>query len=125
MRIHHLALRVADPDGAAAFYSGVLGLPVVRRVSGPDGVRAVWLRTGAAILMLERELRGRGAADGSAHLIALAVEDLPAWERRLGEAGVPVVDRTEHTLYLADPDGHRVGLSVHPRGPRRRRGARR
>ena len=24
---------------------------------------------------------------------------------------VPVDDRTEHTLYVRDPDGHRVGLS--------------
>ena len=114
LRIHHLALRVADPESAAAFYSGVLGLRVLRRVAGADGLRAVWLRAGTTILMLERELRGQGAGGGSAHVVALAVEDLRAWQRRLRRAGIPVVDRTEHTLYVADPDGHRVGLTTYP-----------
>jgi catechol 2,3-dioxygenase-like lactoylglutathione lyase family enzyme len=114
MRIHHLALRVADPESSAAFYSGVLGLRVLRRVAGADGLRAIWLRAGTTILMLERELRGPGARRGSAHLVALAVEDLRGWRRRLRRAGIPVLDRTGHTLYVADPDGHRVGLTTYP-----------
>ena len=35
------------------------------------------------------------------------------WEQRLREAGIPVDDRTESTLFVSDPDGHRVGLSVY------------
>ena len=61
--------------------------------------------------MLERELRGPGPGSGSGHLLALAVADLGAWEERLRAAGVAVEDRTEHTLYFRDPDGHRVGVS--------------
>jgi hypothetical protein len=30
-------------------------------------------------------------------------------------AGCPLLDRTAATVYFADPDGHRVGLTVHPR----------
>jgi hypothetical protein len=41
------------------------------------------------------------------------VDDLAAWEARLARAGIPIVDRTAHTLYVHDPDGHRVGLSVY------------
>jgi hypothetical protein len=41
------------------------------------------------------------------------VGDLEEWERKLRAAGLTVDDRTASTLYLADPDGHRVGLSVY------------
>ncbi len=111
-RIHHLALRVADCERSAAFYSGLLGLVEVRR---RDDGSALWLRSGDAILMLERELRGRGPESGSGHLLALEVDDLAAWEGRLAQARVEILERTPSTLYLQDPDGHRVGLTVFPR----------
>jgi len=112
VRIHHVALRVADCAGSAAFYKSLLGLPEVRRRE--DG-SAVWLQAGEIVLMLEHGLRGRGPESGSGHLLALEVEDLPAWESRLAEAGVAIVDRTPSSVYFQDPDGHRVGLTVHPR----------
>jgi catechol 2,3-dioxygenase-like lactoylglutathione lyase family enzyme len=112
VRVHHLALRVADCERSLDFYGRLLGLPEARRASEGGVLRAVWLRAGGVVLMLERSLRGAGAAAGSGHLLALAVDDLAAWERRLAEAGVVVDDRTAHTLYVRDPDGHRVGLTV-------------
>lgn len=111
MRIHHVALRVSDCARALRFYSDLLGLPVVRR---RDDGSAAWLQAGEALVMLETALRGRGPDTGSGHLLALAVDDLPAWEVRLAAAGVAILDRTEHTLYVQDPDGHRVGLSDFP-----------
>lgn len=116
--LHHLALRVADPARAAAFYGGVLGLPELRRTEGPSGLIAVWLQAGAAVLMLERRLRGTGPAEGSGHLLVLHTGDLKAAEQDLARAGVAVEDRTEHTLYFRDPDGHRVGFSDYPFFPR-------
>ncbi len=105
---------MTDLERAVDFYSGVLGLPLVRRQPGADGAdRAVWLRAGDAVLMLERELHGVDPVEGSAHLLALAVEDLGAWEARLGQLGLALDGRSEHTLYLRDPDGHRVGLSAY------------
>ena len=112
-RLHHLALRVADCERSLAFYSGLLGLPEVRRLHEGDSVRAVWLSAGDAVIMLEKALRGAGPAAGSGHVLAFAVADLRAWEERLAAAGVPIDDRTEETLFVRDPDGHRVGLSVH------------
>jgi catechol 2,3-dioxygenase-like lactoylglutathione lyase family enzyme len=109
--IHHLALRVADLERARRFYSDLLGLAELRRQEGPEGKRSIWLDAGPVVLMLERELRGEGAPSGSGHLLALAVADLGEWEERLRAAGVAVLDRTEHTLYFRDPDGHRVGVS--------------
>ncbi len=109
--IHHLALRVADVERSRAFYGDLLGLPELRRFEEEGRLRSVWLQVGEAVLMLESRLRGRGADHGSGHLLAFPVDDLPAWTRRLAAAGISVLDRTEHTLYLRDPDGHRVGLS--------------
>ncbi len=63
--------------------------------------------------MLERSLRGAGPTEGSGHVLAFEVDDLAATERRLDELGIPITDRTEHTLYVQDPDGHRVGLTVY------------
>lgn len=114
MRLHHLALRVRDPERAAAFYGGVLGLPEVRRFAEGGAVRSLWLAADGTVLMLERALKGPGPDGGSAHLLAFAVDDLAAWEARLLQAGLAVLDRTPHTLYVSDPDGHRVGLTVFP-----------
>jgi catechol 2,3-dioxygenase-like lactoylglutathione lyase family enzyme len=112
--IHHVALRVADLPRALAFYGGVLRLVEVRRFHEDGALRSIWLKAGPAVVMLERSLKGRGPAEGSGHVLALAVDALGPWEQRLREAGIPVDDRTESTLFVSDPDGHRVGLSVYP-----------
>jgi glyoxylase I family protein len=113
LRVHHLALRVADCDRAAAFYTGLLGLPELRRFEDAGHVRSIWLRAGDAVIMLELGLRGLGPDEGSGHLLALAVDSLPEWEARLLAAGVGIDGRTAHTIYVRDPDGHRVGLTVY------------
>jgi catechol 2,3-dioxygenase-like lactoylglutathione lyase family enzyme len=62
--------------------------------------------------MLERTLLPPGPSAGSAHVLVLGVEDLGVWATRLAAAGVAIVERTAFTVYLHDPDGHRVGLST-------------
>jgi catechol 2,3-dioxygenase-like lactoylglutathione lyase family enzyme len=123
-RIHHLALRVGDPERSLRFYGGVLGLDEARRFEEGGRVRSIWMSVGDAVLMLEREIKGSseaarkgaGAGAGSGHVLVFAVADLAAWESRLAAAGVTIADRTAATLYIRDPDGHRVGLSVFPLG---------
>jgi len=114
-RIHHVAIRVADPVASLAFYAGVLGLPEVRRFQEEGGVRSIWVRAGDAVLMLEREIKGGGPGTGSGHVLVLEVDDLDKWVGILELAGRRPTERTATTLYVADPDGHRVGLSVYPR----------
>jgi catechol 2,3-dioxygenase-like lactoylglutathione lyase family enzyme len=113
LTLHHLALRVSDCERAAAFYEGVLGLRELRRFHEGETVRSIWLRAGDAVLMLERALRGHGPESGSGHLLALSIDSLAAWETRLRDSGVPIDDRSQYTLYVRDPDGHRVGLTVY------------
>jgi catechol 2,3-dioxygenase-like lactoylglutathione lyase family enzyme len=107
-RLHHLALRVADVARAARFYQEVLGLACVRE----GALRSIWLDLGGPVLMLELALRGVGPDSGSAHVLVLTVDSLETAADRLARAGVQIVDRTSYTLFFADPDGHRVGVSV-------------
>ena len=107
-RLHHLALRVADLEKCREFYSDILGLPEIKR-----GDHSIWLRAGDLVLMLESRLRGVGPDAGSGHLLAFAAGDLGRWEKRLLDAGIPIDDRTPTTIYVRDPEGHRVGLSAY------------
>jgi catechol 2,3-dioxygenase-like lactoylglutathione lyase family enzyme len=113
MRIHHIALRSPEPERSARFYRDVLGLGEIRRETQNGELRSVWLSLEDAVLMVERTLRGTGPESGSGHLLAFAVDDLLIWEKRLQDHGIAVDDRTTYTLYIHDPDGHRIGLSTY------------
>jgi len=113
--IHHVALRVADPEASLAFYSGLLGLRELRRMDEAGRVRSIWVQAGPCALMLEREIKGGGPATGSGHVLVLEVVDLDPWIARMAAAGHGPLDRTPSTVFFADPDGHRVGLTVFPR----------
>ena len=63
-RVHHVALRVADPEQSVLFYGDLLGLREVRRFEEGGRVRSIWLDAGNAVLMLERAIKG-GPSAGS------------------------------------------------------------
>lgn len=123
---HHVAVQVRDLARAEAFYSGVLGLAVLRRWPADDGSeRSVWLDLGAGqFLALERASPDavppseQPFRDGHAgwHLVALriGVDERAGWEAQLAARQVEVVHRTRWSIYVRDPDGNRVGLSHHP-----------
>jgi catechol 2,3-dioxygenase-like lactoylglutathione lyase family enzyme len=123
VKLHHLAVLVADLARAEAFYAGVLGLPVVRRLSDAGGrPRSLWLGlAGDAFLAVELAGHARGGtrrADDAPgwHLVALAIapDEREAWRARLAAAGHPVRRETAFTLYARDPDDNWVALSHHP-----------
>jgi methylmalonyl-CoA epimerase len=98
--IDHVAIVVADLDAALDLYVNTLGFPVVYRETIADqGVEAVGLQTGDAIIELLRPLspdspiaRFRGDAATKLHHTAYRVADIGAELARLRERGVRLID---------------------------------
>ncbi len=120
--IHHIALKCWDVEALAAFYQLVFGLEVERRFEDEFGLRSIWLRMGDLRLMMERSEVG-GATNRTfeddpigLHLLAFTIApgERDMWRRTLTEAGCIIAHETEHTLYVQDPEGNRIGLSSYP-----------
>jgi methylmalonyl-CoA epimerase len=100
--IDHVAIVVADLDATLKLYIDVLGFEqVYREVIADQGVEAVGLRAGEAVIELLRPLdpssaiaRYRGDAPTKLHHIAYRVPDLPAELSRLLGAGIQLIDPT-------------------------------
>jgi methylmalonyl-CoA epimerase len=100
--IDHVAIVVADLEATLKLYIDVLGFEqVYREIINDQGVEAVGLRTGDAIIELLRPLdpssaiaRYRGDAQTKLHHTAYRVPDLPAELSRLREAGIQLIDQT-------------------------------
>jgi glyoxylase I family protein len=125
--IQHVAVKVVDLARAEAFYVGVLGLPVLRRWplhdgSGASGDRSLWLDLGeGAFLALERaDAAGAGKLEDTPgiHLVALHIprSERQSWMAKLAQAGHPIYQQTDYTIYVRDPEGNRIGLSHWPEG---------
>ena len=118
-QVHHIAVKCWDVEVLAGFYQLLFGFDPERRFEDEFGLRSIWLRHGHLRLMFERSEVG-GSTNRSfdedpigLHLLAFQIgeDEHTAWKRILDEAGCPVVHETEHTIYLQDPEGNRVGLS--------------
>jgi glyoxylase I family protein len=121
LRVHHLAVVVRDLSASERFYSGVLGLPVVKRWDDAEGhPRSVWVEMGdGAFLAIERAAGGgpvRSDAAPGFHCLALAIEkaEREGLRARLAAAGLAVERETDYTLYTRDPDGNLVAFSHYP-----------
>lgn len=114
------ALYVDDLQRSAEFYRDVLDLAVI-----DSGERLQALAVGSRqVLLLFRKGAStalpRTAHDGDGRLhvaFAISARELPAWEARLQERGIGVVERKVWSrggisLYFRDPDGHLVELAT-------------
>jgi methylmalonyl-CoA epimerase len=98
--IDHVAIVVKDLDAAIELYTRTLGFAFVYREVVPDqGVEAVGVRTGDAVIELLRPLseespiaKFRGDAASKLHHTAYRVADLGAELARLKAAGVRLID---------------------------------
>ncbi len=119
--VHHVAVVVADLEGARRFYVDLLGLREIRRWNDADEKwRSIWCALGAgAFLAIERaEHQVPRRDDGSPgfHCLALGIrpDERETWRQRFERAGVKVFRESLYTLYVRDPDGNIVGLSHFP-----------
>ena len=98
--IDHIAIVVADAEASLKLYTEVLGFDFVyREVVSDQGVEAIGLRTGDAVIELLHPLdpnspvaRFRGDAPSKLHHTAYRVPDLAVELARLRAAGVQLID---------------------------------
>jgi methylmalonyl-CoA epimerase len=99
--IDHVAIVVEDLQASLDLYIRVLGFQqVYREIVADQGVEAVGLRTGDAIIELLHPLdanspvaRFRGDAPSKLHHTAYRVPNLTAELARLREAGIALIDQ--------------------------------
>lgn len=103
--------QVCSMDAAVDFYSGVLGLEVIRR-EGNDWTE---LRAGDTVIALSGELATRPHQGGAT--VILRTGDIEQVERHLGANGVqrgPIEDMGgARMLQFFDPDGNEI-VAIEP-----------
>lgn len=119
MRAHHVAIYTRDLARLEAFYTQVLGFPVVRRW---DSAGIVFVDAGGLWLELTRQdapddgSRPRALDQGvGINHLALQVGDVERSFQKLVEQGVrvlsaPVDYESVRVAFLADPDGNVLEL---------------
>ena len=120
--IHHVTCITGDAPGNVDFYTGVLGLRMVKKTVNQDDPTVYHLfyadedgSPGADITFFEYPGARRGRAGaGMVHTVTFRVgsdDALDFWEERFGSAGV-ATRRTEGRLGFADPEGLGLELAV-------------
>lgn len=115
--VHHIALWGHDLRTLERFYIDVIGLAPEAEHTDDDGsLRSIWLRADSTIVMLEHAEADaqRGAAGWQVVAFEIDASERETVRERLNDAGFPVRDETDYTLYTRDPEGNRVALSHWP-----------
>jgi catechol 2,3-dioxygenase-like lactoylglutathione lyase family enzyme len=120
------SLYVDDLDRSSRFYEDVFGLA---RMEGDDRFRAYNVGGRSVLLLFKRGASNAftqlpvgtlGPHDGHGPLhfaLAIAAEELTAWEERLGRHEIKIETRIHWprggaSLYFRDPDNHLVELAT-------------
>jgi catechol 2,3-dioxygenase-like lactoylglutathione lyase family enzyme len=117
-------LHVEDVARASEFYERLMGF---ESIAGNERLRALAVAHRQVLLLFRKggtlepvDLPGGRipphGGDGHLHVgFAISAEDLPEWERKLGEMGVAIESRVKwelggESIYFRDLDGHLVEL---------------
>jgi lactoylglutathione lyase len=123
MRLLHTMLRVGDLERSLAFYTGVMGMRLLRRRDSPEGrYTLAFVGYGAESDCTALELTHNWDTDryelgsGYGH-IAIGVDDIVATCDAIAAAGGrvvrppgPVKHGTTVIAFVEDPDGYRIEL---------------
>jgi catechol 2,3-dioxygenase-like lactoylglutathione lyase family enzyme len=114
------AAYVDDLDRAAAFYTDVLGLPLLGKEDGRHVFFRVGERTVLLLFLADAALKGERlpahGARGPGHFaLGIAADSLDAWRQRLKAHGVTIEHeetwpRGGRSLYFRDPAGNLAEL---------------
>src|ERR1700681_1318064 len=118
--IHHISSITGDAPSNVAFYTGVMGLRLVKKTVNQDDPTVYHLfyadenaSAGADMTFFEYPGAGPGRAGaGMIHRISFRVASeaaLDFWQRRLESAGIKP-ERSEGRLLFSDPEG--LGLEL-------------
>lgn len=109
--LNHITLAVSDLDRSIAFYRDILGMRL--RADWPEGA---YLEAGALWLCLSRDAAARTAPHPDYSHLAFDVAEAdfaPLAARVRAAARIWRENRSEGaSLYVLDPDGHRLELHV-------------
>jgi glyoxalase family protein len=129
--LHHITLVCANAQRTVDFYTGVLGLRLVKKTVNFDDPGSYHLyfgdavgSPGSAITFFEWPAAPQGNPGiGGTHHLALHVaseDGLLKWKRRLTDMGFPVEGPFDHhyykSLFLRDPDGVHIAIATHTPG---------
>ena len=123
LRLMHTMLRVRDLEASKAFYTGLLGMTLIREVDVPEGeFTLAFLGYGPEETHTVLELTynyghgGYEAGDGFGH-IALETPDIHATAELLRRGGAeflrepgPMQHGSTQIAFIRDPDGYMVEL---------------
>ena len=119
VRIGHVNLKVADLNRSLAFYEGVLGFKITKRIGDAAAFLAYDAYHHDICINTWESLGGTPPAPGATGLYHLAIlypsrADLRAAFLRLKAAGIAIESAVDHgvseSLYLRDPDQNGVEL---------------
>ncbi len=126
MRVLHTMLRVVNLDASLAFYTGILGMTLLRKKdyeSGRFTLAFVGYGDEASTAVLELthnwDTKSYTLGDAFGH-VAIGTDDIHATCERIRQAGGKIVREpgpmkhgTTVIAFVEDPDGYRVELIEH------------
>ena len=119
--LHHIALPTCDPEAAAKFYVGVVGMQQIDRPA--FSFAGAWLHHVPGNLQVHliqhASARGeRGPIDSLAPHFAMVVDDLDVIEDRLKKHEVPYKRQVNaagfQQIFFQDPDGNCLEVGIYP-----------
>lgn len=121
--VNHLAMVTRDMDATVRFYTGVLGMKLVRAQRNDDDPdsRHYFFDMGGGNLMAFFDFQGRNPGE-KMHHIAMTVESVAELERTREELirkGIDVSSIVDHdfikSIYFRDPNGILLEISAYTR----------